>query len=210
MTAQELSQVLSELSTPWWQVAIHILSVIIPIGIALGGYCHNWKVMKRTLEANLTSQLQMIEAQKDYVRLEAGLSKMIDIPSQLWNIADKAMTGKGPIITDYLNALGTIFCYGSLEAITIATELQKVNFRVEELPFEQKKVFAPDIVALLLLLQVQIRKDVSAQVSSAIFWIRLTSSEGLSTEDSFQNKIAIKIREIGSKLKLDPSLYALD
>lgn len=211
MTANELEQVLSNLGTPWWQIILQFITILIPITIAIAGYCHNWKVMKSTLaenarqnqmqiEANNTQLIESLDNQSYITHRAATLELLKDVPLELWNHMEKVRKSEdtGNLLGEYTELLGKIFCYGSNLTVGLAVAFQK--------HCNQETVDPWKTYALLTLLIVQLKFDLMREPINAQILLDLRLAKDFDSDVILL--IIEHIKEYGEQCGLCPELYS--
>ena len=138
-------------------------------------------------------------------KIAHNVEKIHSLPLELCNMMSKiqksSSNSKKPAIRqqDYEDLMIKIFAYGSRDAVTLATEIQQMFYKVAKTDED----CGQELLVLFSLLITQLKYDISDEIISPESWFRLKIND----YENVRDDMVVKINNWISRLSLNEKFY---
>ena len=144
-----------------------VIKIILPSGITAIVTILGFIISYRLNSRRVKEEILKYKASKT-------LDKLEDMPRRILSLIDSIRRSQNSVIAlqeEYLDILNQVFCYGSHDAVRIASTMQQYIYSLHEGKNNNR------VVAYYVLLICQIRYDLSGEIISPNEWYRMRMSE---------------------------------
>lgn len=129
-------------------------------------------------------------------KADISLDKIVDLPFKIQSLMDTILDKKNDetILATFNDLMISIFAYGSKDAITIATNMQELNYSRSSVP---EGIDHNRVIAYYILLLCQVKFDLTDIKINPQYWFRMRLKDYTKIKSSLDNANNEIVDELG-------------